>query len=179
MDILLEAAKLLREEYPSLRFTVIGSDPGGKLLAEYRERAQGLPVEFTGTLSSNETMNILAGASMFVLPCVRAGNGDLDGIPVSLMEAMGIGVPSVSTRVSGIPELIEHGGSGLLAESGSREDLARMIRRILENPGEAREMGRAGRERVQKQHSAEGASAVLLETFEKLTDRNNNERGTS
>lgn len=171
VDILLEAAELLREEYPSLRFTVIGSDPGGKLLAEYRERARDLPVDFPGTLPSNETMDILAGASMFVLPCIRAGNGDLDGIPVSLMEAMGIGLPSISTGVSGIPELIEHGQSGLLAEPGSGEDLALMIRRILENPGEARKMGLAGREKVQRQHSAEGASTVLLETFRRLEDQ--------
>ncbi len=168
VDILLEAAGLLREEYPSLRFTVIGSDPGEGLLAEYRERARDLPVDFTGTLPSNETMDILAGASMFVLPCVRAGNGDLDGIPVSLMEAMGIGLPSVSTRVSGIPELIEHGQSGLLAEPGSGEDLARMIRQILENPEEARKMGLAGREKVQRQHSAQGAAAVLENTFKAI-----------
>jgi glycosyltransferase involved in cell wall biosynthesis len=68
---------------------------------------------------------------MFVLACKKDRYGDMDGIPVVLMEAMLAGVPVISCRISGIPELIEDGKSGLLAEPGNPVDLADAIARLL------------------------------------------------
>lgn len=168
VDVLLKASELLQKDYPELSIRVIGSDPGGLLLEEYRKKTENLPIEFAGVLSSREALREVSEASFFVLPCTRASNGDMDGIPVSIMEAMGIGVPVISTNISGIPELIEHGKCGFLAEPGSPESLAEMVRRILDSPREAEAMGKMGLDRVLSLHSPETAANALMNEFENL-----------
>lgn len=174
LDVLLESVELLKDEHPELTFKVIGSDPGGALLDEYRTRTKDLPVQFPGVLSSGETLKCISEASFFVLPCVRASNGDMDGIPVAIMEAMGIGVPVVSTRISGIPELIEHGKSGLLAEPGSPESLAEMISRVLQSPEKSEAMGAEGMNSVRALHSPEASAASVLRVLRSVVELHKN-----
>lgn len=170
VDALLEAAGLMKEKFPDLRFRIIGSDPEGTVLKQCRERAQGMPVEFAGVLTSGETLREVSRARFFVLPCVRSSTGDMDGIPVSIMEAMAMGVPVVSTAISGIPELITHGETGLLARPGSPESLAEMIERLLASPEEAEAMGKRGRARVLALHSPGRSARELTEVFNCAVD---------
>jgi glycosyltransferase involved in cell wall biosynthesis len=72
----------------------------------------------------------------------------MDGIPVALMEAMAMGLPVVSTRVSGIPELVEDGHTGLLAPEKDAPALAAAMERLCREPELARKLGAAGRARV-------------------------------
>ena len=176
VDVLIKAADMMKKEFPDLRFRVIGSDPDGIILANCREKVRDLPVEFTGTMSSSETLEAVAGAAFFVLPCVEAENGDKDGIPVALMEAMGMGVPSVSTSLSGIPELIVHGSTGFLADPGSPESLVDMIKKILESPERAEAMGRRGTDRVRELHSPEISAKKLMKVLEKVIRNNTKEK---
>jgi glycosyltransferase involved in cell wall biosynthesis len=88
-------------------------------------------VHFTGPLAHEQVPHWLQGLDLFVLACKKDRNGDMDGIPVVLMEAMLAGVPVVSCRISGIPELIEDGLSGLLAEPENPAQLAGAISRLL------------------------------------------------
>jgi glycosyltransferase involved in cell wall biosynthesis len=90
-----------------------------------------------------------------------AGNGDIDGIPVALMEAMAAGVPVVSTRLSGIPELVEDGRSGLLAAPGDPESLAAALERVLGDAPFAETLAASGRRRVAELHDIETTSARL------------------
>ena len=170
VDVLLEAAGLLKEKYPDLRFRIIGSDPEGRVLNDCREGCKGEPVEFAGVLTSEKALTEVSRARFFVLPCVRSSTGDMDGIPVSIMEAMAMGVPVVSTAISGIPELITHGETGLLARPGSPESLAEMIQRLLASPEEAEAMGRRGRERVLSLHSPQRSARELTEVFNRAVE---------
>lgn len=168
LDVLLKSAELLVDKFPELTFKVVGSDPGGILLNEFRIKAKNLPVHFLGILSSRETLKLVAEAPFFVLPCVRASNGDMDGIPVSVMEAMGIGVPVVSSRISGIPELIENEKSGFLAIPGSAESLAEAICRVLQSHEFSENIANNGREKLLLLHSPDSAAQELTKIFGRL-----------
>jgi len=90
-------------------------------------------------------MEVIGSADVFVLPCVIAKNGSMDGIPVALMEAMAFEIPVVSTKVSGTPELINPGG-GILVEPEDVNGLALAIEKVFNLRDEGRkEMGRRGR----------------------------------
>jgi hypothetical protein len=89
----------------------------------------------------------MARATAFVLPCVVAPDGDQDGIPLVILEAMAAGLPVVTTPVSGIPELVDD-EVGWLVPPGDVDALRSVLLEILENPEEALQRGRRGRERL-------------------------------
>jgi glycosyltransferase involved in cell wall biosynthesis len=84
------------------------------------------------------------GLDLFVLACKEDANGDMDGIPVVLMEAMSQQVPVISTRLSGVPELVIDNKTGLLALPGDEIDLASQIAHLIETPGLAQSLALAG-----------------------------------
>jgi glycosyltransferase involved in cell wall biosynthesis len=107
---------------------IIGDGPlRGPLEHQVREAGLGAAVVFHGALPQEQIAQHLSAADLFVLPCVRAADGDQDGIPVSLMEALAVGVPVLSTRLSGIPELVEDGVHGRLVEPDDVEALAQAL----------------------------------------------------
>lgn len=132
---LLEALKILKDKKLKFQVTIVG---GGVLENDLKKQMRALGLEncarFTGPLTQNEVKKLLREADVFVLPCVTAKNGNMDGIPVSLMEAMAVGVPVVSTRLSGIPELIEDGKTGLLVEPESAVELVEAVEKVLAGP---------------------------------------------
>ncbi len=93
----------------------------------------------------------------------EAARRALDGVPVALMEAMAARVPVVSTRLSGIPELIEDGRSGLLAEPGDADSLARALRRLLDEPELAARLAEEAPSRIAKLHDIDRTSERLAE----------------
>ena len=96
-------------------------------------------------------------------------DGDIDGIPVSLMEAMASGCPSVSTSVSGIPELIRDGKTGLLVPPSDPEALARGIERLARDRGLYAEVSRNGREVVEAEFDLTGSGRKLQEYFKTIS----------
>jgi len=82
---------------------------------------------------------------VFVLPCVEARSGDMDGIPLVLIEAMALGVPVVSTDISGIPELVRPGENGLLVRPGDAAALAGALEGLMADPDRATRLAAAGR----------------------------------
>ncbi len=130
--ILLRAAAILRERGVDFILRIVGSGPDGD---DLRRLATGLAlgecVRFDGAVPHERLMTIFPRAAMFVLASVVAADGDRDGLPNVLLEALALGVPAVSTRVSAIPELIEHEETGLLARPGDPEDLAEQMERML------------------------------------------------
>lgn len=152
-DTLLEACAALAARGWTFEANMLGDGP---LLAELRARAGAMglagQVNFLGSVPSTVVAEQLRDASAFVLPCRREGNR-LDGIPVALMEAMAVGVPVVTTAVSGIPELVHDGENGMLVPPADAAALAERIERIW-TMGDA-ELGRlvrAARETVEHQH---------------------------
>ncbi|MCP4647183.1 MAG: glycosyltransferase family 4 protein, partial [bacterium] len=173
VPVLVEAMRLLKEHNIECCLTVIGSDPEGTKLQEFRKNSEDLPINFAGVLSSEETLEVLAGASLFVLPCIEAENGDKDGIPVALMEAMGMNLPCISTRVSGIPELIENNVSGILVNPGSPSELAEAMASLLTSSLKAEKLAKAGKDKVLSIHSPERLAQTRTTVLtEALKERN-------
>lgn len=88
-------------------------------------------VEFVGTYTQQEMKEYFAKSDVFILPCAVAENGDRDGIPIVLMEAMASGIPVISTLVSGIPELIMDGQNGHLVEEKNAVALAMVVQKYM------------------------------------------------
>lgn len=85
---------------------------------------------------------------MFVLPCIRTGEGDVDGIPNVLAEAMALAVPVISTTLPAIEELVSDGEDGLLIQPGDDAELVAAMRRLLDEPELRRALGAGGRRTV-------------------------------
>ena len=107
------------------------------------------PGVHVGPLPPAEVRAALASAQLFVLPCRVAPNGDRDGVPVALMEAMAAGLPVVSTDVSGVPELVD-ASVGWVVPAGDRPALRRAIEVARDDPDERVARGLAGRARVRE-----------------------------
>ena len=90
----------------------------------------------------------LDNADLFVLPSIVAGDGQMEGLPVVLMEALACGIPTVATRLSGVPELISDGETGLLAEPGEPGSLVDALNATLADPDAARRRAERGRAKV-------------------------------
>lgn len=131
---LIDAIALLRERGRPVPLDVVG---GGVLDGALREQAQVLGlgdlVTFHGPLPSDLVRQVLREASVFAAPCVHASDGDRDGLPTVLLEAMAAGTPCVSTPVTGIPEAIVHGRTGLLVGEREPDALADAIERLLDD----------------------------------------------
>jgi colanic acid/amylovoran biosynthesis glycosyltransferase len=80
------------------------------------------------------------GGDVYVLPCVWAADGDVDGLPQMLMEAMACGLPAVSTRLVGIPDLIRDGDTGLLVEAERCRGAGRRHRRLMQRPATSKRL---------------------------------------
>ena len=93
-------------------------------------------VTFYGARQHSFVSDLLKSADIFLLPSKTASDGDMEGIPVSLMESMATGLITLSTYHSGIPELIEHGEDGFLVPEGSPESIAAQIENIISNKSE-------------------------------------------
>jgi colanic acid/amylovoran biosynthesis glycosyltransferase len=134
-DILIEAVGMLRRRGFNVELCLAGDGPLLLNLKQLANAACGLEgVTFVGSLTHNEVAIWMQRHDAFVLACKQDANGDMDGIPVVLMEAMSQQVPVVSTKLSGIPELVIHEQTGLLAEPGHVESLAQQISRMMESP---------------------------------------------
>ncbi|MEE9293489.1 MAG: glycosyltransferase family 4 protein [Phycisphaerae bacterium] len=106
-------------------------------------------VTLAGPLSQSRVRRLLAEAACFALPCVQAKDGNVDALPTVLLEAMACGCPCVSTTISGVPEIIEHGHSGLLVGPGNEEGLADAIGLVLQDSDLAASLAGEGRRRVE------------------------------
>jgi glycosyltransferase involved in cell wall biosynthesis len=135
VDDLIRALALLRGAPWRVELSIAGDGPLSEPLARLaRERQVEGSVHFVGPLGHEAVTEWLRTLDVFVVACKKDSNGDMDGIPVVLMEAMSQRVPVVSTRLSGIPELVLHEQTGLLASPADPPGLATELRRLFESP---------------------------------------------
>ncbi|HKB15054.1 MAG TPA: glycosyltransferase family 4 protein [Planctomycetota bacterium] len=120
-------------------------------------------VEFLGPVPSDRVRELLLRSDLAVLPCVVAADGDRDGIPTFLLEAMLCGVPVVTTPVSGIPELVVDGETGFLARPGEPDSLAETIERALRDRALADRVAARARKRVETTQRVERSAELLLQ----------------
>ncbi len=148
--ILLHALQQLKQQLP-FQCYIIGSGPMQHVLEALRDRLDLRHcVEFLPPMSQTEVLSYYRQADLFALACEVQKDGDRDGIPNVLVEAMVMGIPVVSTAISGIPELIKHGINGLLVPEKDPAALAQTIITLLSDPALAGRLAAAGRAKVER-----------------------------
>jgi colanic acid/amylovoran biosynthesis glycosyltransferase len=143
LDDLVEALGTIRDPRPRALF--IGAGP---LEDEIRKRAAdlGLDATFAGSQEPAEVARRMAESRLFVSPSKTAPDGDAEGLPTTIIEAARLGLPTVSTYHSGIPEAVRHGETGLLGDEGDRTALAANIRALLTDEGLRLRLGEQARQ---------------------------------
>jgi glycosyltransferase involved in cell wall biosynthesis len=165
-DVLIDALGELAQNGRRVRARIIGEGPlEATMKASIARYGLSDMVEMTGALPQPEVRKSLYASSIFALPSVVTPAGDRDGIPVSLMEAMAAGTPSVSTRVSGIPELIGHEREGLLVPERDPKALAAALARLLDDPALGARLAQAARVKVESEFDAAKEARKLLDLF--------------
>ena len=133
---LIAAVAMLRERGHAARLDVVGDGPEEAALKAAAVRAGVADaIVFHGRQPNEAVLRLMAGADCLALPSVTAADGDQEGIPVTLMEAMATGLPVVSTVHSGIPELVSDGETGLLVPERDVPALAAALERLMNEPG--------------------------------------------
>ena len=149
-DLLAALATLPRQRH--WRFIHIG---GGALLQELKQQAQGLGIagrlSWLGPQSQQTVLRHYRNSDLFVLPCRIDNDGDRDGLPNVLMEAQSQKLACLSTRISGVPELIQDQVTGLLVEQRDIAALSAALDRLISDPALRARLGNAGYQRV-RQH---------------------------
>lgn len=169
---LIKACQRLRAREVAFECQIIG---GGRLEEQFQSEIDDLSladkVILRGALPVEEVRQALAQAQVFVLACVdMRGQGEhIDGIPVALMEAMAMGLPVVSTPLSGIPELIEDGISGVLVPEKDEAALADALQRLLADAPLRAALGRRARQRIEERFDIRANTRQLAQWFQSAT----------
>ena len=170
-DDAIRAFASLRKEhdFPNATLTLIGAGELREYLSNFATSLNlGGVVKFTGLLPHAEVARELAAAHIFVLPSKTAASGDMEGIPVALMEAMAQGLPVLATRHSGTPELVEHDVSGLICNEGDWRALSANMKAIASHPEKWAAMGQAGATRVRGEFELKRWNDKLFERLSGL-----------
>ncbi len=158
-DAFVRAAEALSSEFPDVRFVLVGPDEGeGAEITRQIERAaaRGTRIAWEGAISPAETLKRMSAASVYVLPSVD------EPYPMSVLEAMSVGLPVVITKSCGLAEFVERSDAGIVVGHDD-ETLIDAMRRLLSDPAAAQRQGAKGRETVRAERSM-CAIATSLET---------------
>ena len=163
---LVQACALLRSRGVAHRCTLVG---GGPLEGSLRDLVAKLGLEevvhFAGPRPQAEVIAMVRGASLFAAPCRVADDGDRDGLPTVLLEAMALGTPVVATDVVGIPEIVRHGDTGLLVPEGDIDALATAFAQLLGAPSQRMRLSAGARSLIEASFDVERNAAALRDVF--------------
>jgi colanic acid/amylovoran biosynthesis glycosyltransferase len=166
------AASMLASDGVDFTYTIIGDGPlRSRLEAAMRDAGLASRLFFAGSLEQSAVQAELAKADILLAPSVTAPDGDEEGIPNVLKEAMASGLPVVSTRHSGIPELVEDRVTGLLAAEHDPEGLASCIRWLGDHPDSWRPIQLAARRRIEEEYDIERLNDKLVVLYRGLVER--------
>lgn len=165
-DVLIDACALLDARGVSFECEIAGDGPWEeRLMSQVAERGVGHCVNVTGRRVMQEDLpDWLSSGHIFAQPCVWSGDNDVDGTPRTLMEAMACGLAAVSTRIAGIPDIVEDGVSGLLVEPRDASALADALQELIEHRSRRLEIVQAGRARMEEMFNL----ATCVEPVERL-----------
>lgn len=167
LGVLLKACLTLQQKGIPFQCWLVGEGPERPRLEMYcRINHLHSQVKFWGACSPDQVIDFYRKAAMFVLPCVEDENGDKDGIPNVIAEAMAMNLPVVSSWLSGIPELVKDNVTGRLLPSNDPEGLAEVLQDLLLNPAKVKRMGTNGRKRVEEIFDAEKKIQEMVALFE-------------
>jgi len=169
---LIEACRLLHERGIAFSCHLLGSGEDREKLEQQVAAAHlGDQVHFHGQVPRTEVLAALRRADVLVTPSVPTRDGRREGIPVVIMEAMASGLPVVASRLSGIPELVDDGVTGILTEPGDSRAVADALARLADQPDLRRQYGSAGREKVVRSFDLKQNAARLVQLFRGETEK--------
>ncbi len=149
---------------------IVGSGEQWENLHALARSIPGKDILFLGPRPHNEVLEELGKTDLFVLPSVTADDGEMEGIPVVLMEAMAHGAIVVSTWHSGIPELVAHGETGFLVDEHDPEAIAKLVDEIAEGKHDVTAMRKNAYKIVRDEFNNDSQNVKLLEILKKLPE---------
>jgi glycosyltransferase involved in cell wall biosynthesis len=163
---LIEACGLLRDRGLNCRCQIVGDGPEGPAL-EQEITARNLTdrVLLCGPKPREDVMELMSRAAVFALPAVVSHSNDRDALPTVLLEALALGLPVISTEMSGIPEIIEHRNEGLLVPERNARELASAIEELLIHPELCRRLAAEGRKKAEREFDVSKNVAQLHNIF--------------
>ena len=161
---LVTACGLMRLRGVGTRLEVVGDGPLRAQL-EAVAASHGVDARFRGALPHEQVLELMRRATLFCLPCVVAADGDRDGLPTSVLEAMAVGLPVVTTAVNGLAEAVVHERTGLIVPQRDPSALADAIERLRSDPVLAARLAAGGRRHVERNFSLEQSAALLRSMF--------------
>jgi colanic acid/amylovoran biosynthesis glycosyltransferase len=169
LEYALRAVARVRRQCPDLRYNIIGDGPLKTVLQRLIDELElGSVVTLCGARDGDFVRRQMAESHLFLLPSVTAADGDQEGIPVSLMEAQASGMPVLSTRHSGIAELVSDGESGFLVAERDVDALAHRLLHLINHREEWAQMGNEGRKLVESRFNMATLTGELIEVYEKV-----------
>ena len=170
---LIKAFKKVVNRFPSARLIIVGEGAErGKLNDLISALKLKKYVRLEGIVTHNQMSALLSQADIFCLPSVTTKDGNQEGIPNAIKEAMATGLPVVSTLHGGIPELVTDESEGLLVPEKSVQLLAEKLMYLIENPSVRREMGQKGRVKVEDSFDSSKQVRKLEAIYKELMDNN-------
>ncbi len=165
----ISAIAILVKEFPSIDYNIIGDGPLKKCLNELIIRLSlENNVRILGYKTHEEVVKLLYESDIMIAPSVTAMNGDQEGIPNTLKEAMATGLPVISTKHTGIPELVTDGETGFIVSEKDVEVLADKITYLIKYPEVGEDMGIKGRKFVERNYDIKIQNIKLQSLYKKI-----------
>jgi glycosyltransferase involved in cell wall biosynthesis len=163
---LLQALLIVKEKGEDFQCAIYGDGPLCNELREWTaEHNMAGEVLLMGDRTQQELISVYQNATLFILTPVQTEDGDRDGIPNVIVEAMAVGLPVITTAVSGIPELVENNRNGLLYQPHDVEGISFGIIELLHDTQKRRQLGSAGSKKVMEQFDITQAARRLKKLF--------------
>jgi glycosyltransferase involved in cell wall biosynthesis len=171
LEFLIEACRILVDRGVAFQCQIVGYGPlEDKLQKMIASLALPDRVFLVGKMTQDQLAQLYPRADLFVLPCLVLKNGDQDGIPNVLFEAMVCGVPIISTEIAGVRELIEHQKNGLLVEQRNSLALADAMELLLASPRLRNDLARQGRQTVLQGFTRESSACNVYSILSSVLD---------
>jgi colanic acid/amylovoran biosynthesis glycosyltransferase len=157
--------------YPTLQYAIAGDGPERSSLERLiAELGVASNIRLLGWQERTEVLRLLGQANIFLAPSVTSRDGDQEGIPVVLHEAMALRLPVISTQHTGIPEVVQDGKSGFLVAERDIDGIADRLSQLLKHPEAWWEMGQQGRKHVEEFNNLDKQNDRLVEIYRLLAD---------
>jgi len=165
----IRAVAQLSQSYANIQYNIIGDGELRESLEQLiNELNVGEKIKLLGWKQKEEVIEILNNSHILLAPSITGQNGDQEGIPVVLMEAMAMGLPVISTYHSGIPELVEDGVTGFLVAEKNYHELAAKIKILLQDNDLWDKIGKASRLRVENDYDINRLNNILFKIYKGL-----------